>query len=102
MTQFFFFLMKLPWNDLCEKLQQTISEQVIDAETEKETGTETDSETTESTDERVSAFDTDEESGSGEEEEEASDDDSGNASRHKVPSIQVAGGTSVTRIQTKN
>jgi len=55
--------LKLSWNDLCEKLQRTICEQVIDAETEKETGTETDSETTESADERESYFDIDEESG---------------------------------------
>ena len=61
-----------------------------------------DSEMTESADERASTFDTDKESGSGEEQEEDSDDDSGNASCHKVPSIQVVGGTSVARIQTKN
>jgi len=94
--------LKLSQNDLCEKLHRTICEQVIDAETERETGIETDSETTESVDERASAFDADEESGSGEEEEEDSDDDPGNASRHKVPSIRVAVGTSVARIQTKN
>ena len=92
--------LKLSRNDLCEKLHQTIFEQVIDAKTESETGTETDSETTESADERASAFDADEKLG--EEEAEDSDDDSGNASHHKVPSIRVVSGTRVARIQTKN